>query len=491
MSALDQSSSLLERLRQVPQRNLLEGELHAVLIELGAAAYDRLGVATSAQTVINSESDMPNDSPQVESLPRTVDESVMAKPRFAMVVTQPEPREAIVIAQSTPVPVTPEVLQQLRSRMLAGSSTTPSVRLSVTSTSDPEVRDIVEATCSDFGPTPKTLKGKKPALQELEKIQRVLDAHLDRWHAAGSQTNRQLTSWVTARARAAQDELALLKKPELNDAFADLFRRLTLHSAVTQPGKVTGLSQSHKPPANGWLVQALNHESLLRTMFSNGSLAKAQDEQAARPAVNTDDEIRKLTQDVRAGIDGKTYSERLRYLLSAGASPSDVRIARLSLPFLNDLEGAEFATMRRVIAQQAESDGDASALDGAVHIPEEWPWITNTRGKIACIVGGSPKPERLTRLRDAFGFAELQWLSGSEKRGAALDSLVQKMRHGTVDMVIVLRAFSTHKMSDKVFGLEVSPCARVLADSYGVQQVRLGIERFCTAQSATLTKDRD
>jgi hypothetical protein len=65
------------------------------------------------------------------------------------------------------------------------------------------------------------------------------------------------------------------------------------------------------------------------------------------------------------------------------------------------------------------------------------------------------------------------------------------MRHGTVDMVIVLRAFSTHKMSDKVFGLEVSPCARVLADSYGVQQVRLGIERFCTAQSATLTKDRD
>jgi len=61
MSALDQSSSLLERLRQVPQRNLLEGALHAVLIELGAAAYDRLGVATSAQTVINSEADKPHD----------------------------------------------------------------------------------------------------------------------------------------------------------------------------------------------------------------------------------------------------------------------------------------------------------------------------------------------------------------------------------------------------------------------------------------------
>ncbi len=395
------------------------------------------------------------------------------------------------MAPPTPVPVTPEVLQQLRSRMLAGSSMKPSVRFSVTSSSDPEVRDIVETTCSDLGLTPQTLTGRKPALQELEKIQKVLDVHLDRWHAAGTKINWQLTSWVTARARAAQDEVASLAEPELQESFAEVFRRLTVHSASTTPGAVHGLAQKHKAPSAGWLAQAVKHESVLRAMFSNGGPAKAQEEQAARPAVNTDDEIRKLTQDVRAGMEGKAYSERLRYLLSAGASSNDVRLARLSLPFLNDLEGAEFAAMRRAIAQQAENDGDASALDGAGHIPEDWPWITNTRGKIACIVGGSPRPERVARLREAFGFAELQWLSGSEKRGAALDSLVQKMRHGTVDMVIILRAFSTHKVSDKVFGLEVSPCARVLADSYGVQQVRLGIERFCAAQSAALKKDRD
>jgi hypothetical protein len=93
------------------------------------------------------------------------------------------------------------------------------------------------------------------------------------------------------------------------------------------------------------------------------------------------------------------------------------------------------------------------------------------------IVGGDPRPDRVGRLREVFGFDSLDWLEDATS-ARRLDALLQRMRNGSVDVVIVLRAFSSHRLSDAVFAANDTPCLRVLADTYGVHQVRLAIERY-------------
>ena len=111
-------------------------------------------------------------------------------------------------------------------------------------------------------------------------------------------------------------------------------------------------------------------------------------------------------------------------------------------------------------------------------VTDDWAWRHHTDGRSAVIVGGDPRPERVARLQEEFGFASLEWIDNASGAGKRLDSLLERMRHGTVDMVIMMRAFSSHTLTDATFGLKDRACDLVLADTYGVTQVRLAIERF-------------
>jgi hypothetical protein len=478
---LEHERGVLQRLRDSNARARLESDLEAALLELGAAVFDQMCAARGDGSVLNAvETEVAMEDPAPAMQVATAEPQV-TQPRFATLVTTPVNPVPVVKASAPAVPVTADVLQDLKSRMLGGQAQ-PAVRVSLSTTVDDQARAIIETTLEAFGPTPSHLQGKKPVTRELERIQSVLTTQIDTWEAAGPRVNRQLTAWLTARARAAQAEATKQRLPNVDEELDVVFRRLTQHSAVTQPGSIWGLARSHKPRAAGWLADAQTLERELRMLTGDVKYLDLDAGEEEVPEVNLDDEVRRLTEEVRSGLDAETFSARLHHLLAAGASPNDTRLARLAMPFAGELDGPEFSAVRRAVTSLVERDEDTEAAEGSGHIPENWPWLSHTRGKVAVIVGGEPRPERLVRLRSAFDFAELDWLQGIDKAGRSVDSLVQKMRNGTVDLVIVLRAFSSHKVSDKVFGVEDPKCVRVLADTYGINQVRLAIERFCVAE---------
>lgn len=192
-----------------------------------------------------------------------------------------------------------------------------------------------------------------------------------------------------------------------------------------------------------------------------------------------DDLVRRLNADIRNGMTSTVFIRRVSELIEAGARPQDKRIARLAYPFAEDLREAGLLDVARAAEAMAEAEADADeSPTRPTAVPPDWPYFAHTAGKKAVIVGGEPRAERLKRLEEAFRFSELEWLDKAHS-GGAIDSIVERMRSGSLDMVIALRAFSSHKLTDKLFANQCETCRLVLADTYGVTQVRLGIERFC------------
>lgn len=90
------------------------------------------------------------------------------------------------------------------------------------------------------------------------------------------------------------------------------------------------------------------------------------------------------------------------------------------------------------------------------------------RGKRAVIVGGTPRAERLPALKAAFGFASLEWApSGNERR---VGNVVSRMETGGVDMVIVLRNFVEHKVTNRLRAAKGST-RLVWAETYSVTSI--------------------
>jgi len=487
LRVLEHERGLLQRLRDSNARARLESELETALLELGALVFDLMwqssheGEAGVAEPPPGEpDRGVALDAAAPPAQPPSVADPAGSPSRFVTVsstapAAEPSPLAAPVVA------VTPDVLQSLKSRMLDGAPQ-PDVKVQLATTVDASARRIAEATLERFGATPSHLQGKKPVTRELERIHEVASTQIDTWEAAGTRVNRLLTGWLAARARAVQSEVQKKPLAGVEEELENLFRRLTQHSAVTQPGSVSGLARTHKPRTGSWLADALAIEHELRGLMGDVKYLGVGTDVDEPPSVNLDDELRRLTDEVRVGMDAKGFAARLRYLLSVGASASDTRLLRLTLPFAGDLEAQEFAAVRRAVNHLVERDEETETADGAGQISDDWPWLAHTKGRVAVIVGGEPRQERLVRLRSTFGFGELDWLQGIDKGGRSVDSLVQKMRNGTVDLVIVLRAFSSHKVSDKIFGVEDPQCTRVLADTYGVNQVRLAIERYCAAE---------
>lgn len=92
-----------------------------------------------------------------------------------------------------------------------------------------------------------------------------------------------------------------------------------------------------------------------------------------------------------------------------------------------------------------------------------------TAGKRAAIVGGNLRSQRRDALMHAFSFSELEWIE--TEHPAAVERLAQRVRAGTVDLVIALR-FRRHRDSEKL--ADACSAARVpLAQpfGYGLRQV--------------------
>lgn len=100
--------------------------------------------------------------------------------------------------------------------------------------------------------------------------------------------------------------------------------------------------------------------------------------------------------------------------------------------------------------------------------------VSRTRGIRAAIVGGSARPQRRDEIARALQLEELDWVE--TEHPSAVDRLVERIRGGTVGLVIALR-FRAHSHAGKV--ADACSTAKVpLAQSYGY-----GVRAVVTAVS--------
>ena len=472
------------------ERDAAERELKAALAALGAAVVRHADDPTRRATIEALltdpappppeplQAEAPSTEPQREPTPPPepdVTPAAAVTPPPAVVVAPPP---AVVVAPPPAVLVAPpparvapsgppieldEALARRLAAGLGGLSATPSRGTGPGSDPSPVLRDALN-TLND---PPGADSSVADVRDEVERIAAVLDRTLSRWAELAQDVDHALTAWFTARLRGAQVQAERVGDATSESRIAAEIRRLSKHSQTSRPGFVHGLALNHTPRTGSWESDAAQWEARAADLLR-------QIEQENAPP-NPDDAIRQLAARAKDGLDPEVMVSELRALFKLGASPNDKRILNLARPYADALDGKVFAGLRKAIRDTVEAESTEDMVASSP-IPADWPLFSRTRGRRALVVGGDPRPERAAKLAETFGFHSVEWLEGSTTR--KVDGLAERMRSGSLDLVIVLRAFNSHKLSTAIFAVKSELCPVVLADGYGVNQVRLGIERF-------------
>ncbi len=290
----------------------------------------------------------------------------------------------------------------------------------------------------------------------------------DEWLEQPQETQRALIGFASSMARLLQ-ELSPLDSTG-DRTFNRLFSQMTRWSGQYQPGFVPGLSRTKGPTTGNWLSDAEKWwESLLR----EANLQQGQDQGAV---------FRRLEELLEGGKPSRAeLVAKVRDVVNAGVSQSDPRLISLLVPHRHRFKGVKaLKTLRTKLrkANQTERVDDDSEKTIDHGVPADWYLFERTRGKTAVIVGGDDRSHAADRIKDAFGFGVVEWEAGAPRRAAALAERVRGGR--TVDMIIVLRNFVSHRYPDVLVPAckEAGVDLVVVDHGYGVSQVKLAMERF-------------
>lgn len=137
-------------------------------------------------------------------------------------------------------------------------------------------------------------------------------------------------------------------------------------------------------------------------------------------------------------------------------------------------EGSEFRSLRRNLARLMRSE---RPVDGEPAV------LAMTRGRRAVIAGGEPREHARAALGRAFEFSTLEWLESGDAPAARAE---ERIRGGSVDLVILLRSFVGHSVADRLFGAgKESGVPVVLVESgYGVTRVAAALRERIPSQSS-------
>jgi hypothetical protein len=299
-----------------------------------------------------------------------------------------------------------------------------------------------------------------------------------RWLEMPKEIQRALVGHIVARSRHVQDDLGEGMLPA--DALPSLdriFSHLTAFSKRWQPGFVFGLMRAHTPVHRSWLADARHWWKELEAQLP--------------PEVVLNPE--KALFDLQALLEEEGETEEIvakaLAALDAGVTPEDSRLVRLMQPRLSLLnKHARFKKLRKAI-REAQLDDEAFEQEMAQAPPplSEWSFASIVAGKRAAIVGGDLREDARRRIQEAFHFDSVDWYTTDHSRN--IQALASSVIGGSLNFVIVLRRFIGHDV-DRIV-LPACKAADVpwvsVERGYGVNQIRLAIERFLSgAQAETL-----
>ncbi len=165
--------------------------------------------------------------------------------------------------------------------------------------------------------------------------------------------------------------------------------------------------------------------------------------------------------------------ELLQLLTPHGDSLLDAR-TRPRLP--QTLRGALRSRLREDESQEASEDLNVAVDDDI---------LEHTQGKRALIVGGDERSNARERIQAAFGFAELRWDRAHQTR--RVQATAARIREGSVDVVIFLRRFLSHRTSNILVPATQQPSGPLsvwVDQGYGVVAVQRALAQALRGELA-------
>lgn len=175
------------------------------------------------------------------------------------------------------------------------------------------------------------------------------------------------------------------------------------------------------------------------------------------------------------------FLERLKQVVN-GLGASDPELLELVMPYREHVNGGNgLRALRRNLdrVRQSESsrDGESEALRAQFE-----DLLAATQGRRALMIGGSVREEVRRTLQRLFDFDRLDWEPYEDSKPAALDSVEQRIRNHGVDIVLLLRSFIAHHVTERLRPVcqqcEI-PCLTV-EHGYGPAQVGETLRRGLT-----------
>lgn len=318
---------------------------------------------------------------------------------------------------------------------------------------------------------PATLADRPALSAELDRIGAAITPHLTGlWLRQPRGVQQALVGHIVARARHIQDEL----DPELLDPARTpdldrVFSQLTAFSKREQPGFVFGLMRAHTPQHGSWDADARAWWTRL--------------ERELGPAANPERALDAVAEATALG-DDEAIAAAVGAALDAGVDPDDARLVGYTEDHIEALRhSARFKKLRRAIRASLNT-AEAPSPSAPAGPPADWPFWEVVRGKRAAVIGGDLREDARARIKEAFGFSMLDWVTTDHARHIQI--LASAIQGGTIEFVILLRRFIGHDV-DRI----VIPACRAadvpwvsVERGYGVNQITLAIERYRASDAA-------
>ncbi len=275
---------------------------------------------------------------------------------------------------------------------------------------------------------------------------------LNRWKDSSAPLQHAVLSWITARARWAQE---LLGPGEAAERVARAYPKLSAFSKRERPGFVYGLRRDHAAQGESWRADAQSWRTQVKTL-----LEKGQDQAETRAASGSNPEraLARLQEILAADPEPETVVQAVGAALDALVRPDDPRLLRL----VEDHDEAlghdpRFKRVRRALRAFSEGDADETVVFDALEESSlfgELPSLSDAEAgaldKVAqdmkvLLVGGEPREQHRQRLLEATGVAALEWAPATRGGGTGkLQSIAESIRRGSWDAVILLPRFCGH-----------------------------------------------
>lgn len=289
----------------------------------------------------------------------------------------------------------------------------------------------------------------------------------------------QLTIWIGRFRRLQAMDHADFAEEDVY-VLQRIFPRLVGLSKQYEPGYIEAFRQSFNVDWDAYIADA---EEQMRQATEAARRNKDMEHRRQQQ------QARELEQKRQAREQGQTAFEELKGVIArfhlpdegveefeaaltkviSGLGASDPELIELVMPYRDLLTGSEFRALRKHLDRTRQEE---SKDDGALQEQYE-DLLALTRGRRALMIGGSAREEMRRTLQKVFQFDELDWENYEGSRPAFLDSLEQRVRNRTIDLVLLLKSFIGHHVPERLRPLcqqHEIPCL-MIEHGYGPAQI--------------------